>query len=239
MGKNGLGNAITILDAISLTIKKGEFIAILGPNGCGKSTLLKLLMDLEKLEEGSISIFGKTPKEVVIGYGPQQTTEALFPWFTVTENVAFAKSISMLSMKQALNKLKEIGIFHYAQAYPYQLSGGIKQLTTIARATLNESTEVFVFDEPLSGLDYQNRLMVERELSKLRNKHYTTLMVSHDIDSAVLLSDKIIILSEKPSSIRAIIPVNLPKERTYEMRFSPAFNRISSQLHELLKADAL
>lgn len=225
---------VVVLDGISLEVKRGEFVGVIGPNGCGKTTLLKLIIGVEKPEAGSVSVFGKTPAESRLGYVPQHYTNSLFPWLTAAENVAFADSpANGEAMQKALDRLKEVGIQHYANEYPYQLSGGIKQLVAIARAMMFRP-DVFLFDEPLSALDYQNRFLIEQLFLNLRREGNTAILVTHDIESAVLLCDRIVILSEKPSRIKAILPVNLPEERNLETRFSLEFRIILREVFEIL-----
>ena len=233
MEQDGAGKEITVLDRVSLKVRKGESVGILGPNGCGKTTLLKLIVGVEKPDAGSIIVSGKAPEDARVGYVPQHNSGSLYPWFTAVENVAFADALHPAAICRASNKLAEFGLGEYATAYPYQLSGGLKQLVAIARATIGSN--VFLFDEPLNALDHQNRVLVEQVFLKLRGEGSTILLVSHDIESTVLLCDKIVVLSEKPTCIKAVLPVNLPEERDSETRFSPAFNLISHQVFQTLK----
>ena len=223
----------TVLDGISLKVKKGEFVGLIGPNGCGKTTLLKLILGVENPNKGTVSVLGKAPDEVRVGYVPQHNTGSLYPWFTAAENIAFAHpSGNGKAGKRALDKLGEFGIRHYANAYPYQLSGGIKQLVSIARATVG--SEVFLFDEPFNALDYQNRFLVEKRFLRLRDGRNSALLVSHDIEPTILTCDRLVILSKKPTRIRAVLPVNLPGKRKHEARFSREFNLILQQVYGIL-----
>jgi NitT/TauT family transport system ATP-binding protein len=221
------GTKLTVLDGISFSIKHGEFLGIIGPNGCGKTTLLKLVLGIERPNEGSISIFGDTPEEVHVGYVPQHTVGSLYPWFTALENIQFADPKA-----DAMQRLDGFGISQYANSYPYEMSGGIKQLVSIARAA--NLSNVFLFDEPFNALDYQNRRLVEDAFLNLRDGKNSSVLVSHDIESMVLLCDKIIVLTEKPSRIKAFVPVNLPKKRTLETRRTPHFSRALNQVFEIL-----
>ncbi len=227
------GGELSVLGNVSLKISKGEFVGIIGPNGCGKTTLFRLIIGFEKPNGGLISVFGKEPEETRIGFVPQHTAGSLFPWFTAQQNIAFAFPTGTENAEQlALEKLEAFGIQHYSGFFPYQLSGGMKQLVAIARATIG--SDVFLFDEPLNGLDYQNKLLVENAFLRLKDGKNTALLVSHDIESAILLCDKIVILSEKPSQIKAVISVSLPANRTAETRFSPAFTLILRQVFKAL-----
>lgn len=225
-----------VLDGISFSVSKGEFVGILGPNGCGKSTLFKLILGLEQPNAGEITVLGKKPHEARIGYVPQHATGALYPWFTSNENLQFALNENQNGTVQLVSeKLQDFGVQAYEQMYPYQLSGGLKQLVSIARATL--CSDVFLLDEPLTGLDYQNRLVVEKKLLALRTNQNTVLMVSHDIESTVLLCDKIVVLTAKPARIKAVLSVGLPKNRSHATRFDRAFSEILSQVYSVLTGE--
>ncbi|MBI5159527.1 ATP-binding cassette domain-containing protein [Candidatus Micrarchaeota archaeon] len=212
---------LPVLDGISFKACKGEFIGILGPNGCGKTTLLKILTGLIKPDHGEVNIFGKPSHHTKVGYIPQQTFASLYNWLTVEENVAFAsKHCEKGNVSQTLARL---GIEKYACFYPYQLSGGLRQLASIARA-VSVRPEFFVFDEPLNTLDYQNRAVVEEALLKLKREGNTALIVSHDIESTALLCDRLIVLTQKPSRVQALLNTPLSSERTIQTRFSPKFS---------------
>lgn len=231
--QNGAATRVSVLDGVSLKVKKGEFIGLIGPNGCGKTTLLKLILGVERPDSGSISVSGNEPEKIRMGYVPQHSAGSLYPWFTAAENVAFAYSSGEEDAAQkAVERLDEFGVRHYANAYPYQMSGGIKQLVSIARATV--CSEVFLFDEPFNGLDYQNRFAVERKFMGLKDGNNSAILISHDIESAVLTCDKLVILSKKPSTIRAVLPVGLPEKRNHKTRFSREFNLVLRQAFEII-----
>ncbi|HII54222.1 hypothetical protein COT30_03025 [Candidatus Micrarchaeota archaeon CG08_land_8_20_14_0_20_49_17] len=230
--------SVTVFDRFAFSMKKGEFVGIVGPNGCGKTTLVKLIAGIEQPNSGSISIFGKSPEETRIGYVPQHTGGILYPWLNAVENIAFAMAGHETEAKAgAMGALSELGISHYADSFPYQLSGGIKQLVSIARAKLF-GPGLFLFDEPFNSLDYHNSFLVENALLKLRKENATALLVSHDIQSAVLLCDKILVLTKKPARIAMLLPVNLPGERSIDMRFSPELNIVSGKIFNALQGMA-
>lgn len=225
--------ALRVLEKISLSVKKGEFVGIIGPNGCGKSTLFKLILGLEKPDSGEITVLGKKPDSVRIGYVPQHSAGSLFPWFTTSQNMAFAVEANKGGSVQLVEqRLEEFGVLQYANAFPYQLSGGFKQLASVARATL--CSDIFLLDEPFNGLDFQNRLAVEKKLFSMRNGKNTVLLVSHDIESTLLLCDKIMLLSEKPTRIKAVLSVPLPSQRSHQSRFHPEFQRILNEIYSVL-----
>ena len=235
LGSASKENEIKVLDGVSLNVNKGEFIGILGPNGCGKTTLLKIILGLENPENGKVKIDGKEASEALTGYAPQHSSSALYPWFNCFQNIAFASKKP--DNEKVLQKLKDFGLENYSQAFPHQLSGGFRQLVSIARATM--FSDVLLLDEPLNALDYQNRLIVEKKLLGMRDGNDTVLMVSHDIESTVLLCDRIIVLSKKPSRIAAVIPVSLPKKRSHDACFTPEFQEIVKKVHSIVSEAVL
>ncbi len=233
LGRNSR-EKLTVLDRVSFSVQRGEFIGVIGPNGCGKSTLLKVLLGILPAETGEVTILGKNPSQTRVGYVPQLSAGSLFPWWTSLENVAFASdSVNGVQFDSATKKLREFGMEQYQQAYPYQLSGGMNQLVSLARAT--QCSSVFLLDEPLTGLDYQNRLLLEKKLLQMRDGQHTVLMVSHDIESTILLCDKLLVLSQKPTRVKALLPVPLPSVRTHKTRFLPEFSRILDEVYSLIQ----
>jgi len=161
------GKKMYVLDKLSLKIRKGEFVSILGPNGCGKSTLLRIIAGLDKPDSGKVKIFGANPETVPVSYIPQHTSNSLFPWFTAKENVAFALSQGTKPETNIEGKFGDFWLANYVNSYPYQLSGGTKQLVSLVRAASLSS--VLIFDEPLNALDQYNKRLVENVFFKLRN----------------------------------------------------------------------
>ena len=215
-------NPIEVLRNISFFVEDGEFITIVGPNACGKTTLLKILAGLEKPDQGgSVQIGIQKPHEVRIGYVFQNYSDSLFPWKTALENVAFPLQLDGMSKKKSCAEtkrfLKEIGVQISETAYPYNLSGGQQQTLAILRA-FNYQPDIFVLDEPFSSLDFQARLdMRDRFLDIWSNTSKTTLFVSHEIDEALYLCDKLIMLTRRPARIAKVLQNDLPRPRTRKM----------------------
>ena len=209
-------NTVEVLKDINLEIKKGEFISIVGSSGCGKSTLLKLITSLEDITSGSIKIDGE---EVT---GPSEKCSMifqesrLFPWLTTEQNIEFT-----LDKKTPRDKRKEIvkkhidlvGLTGFEKAVPSQLSGGMQQRASIARA-LATNPEILLLDEPFGALDAFTRINMQEETLHIWEKENSTMiLVTHDIDEAIYLSDRIVVLSAKPGFVKSIIPVDIPRPR--------------------------
>src|SRR3989338_1870943 len=225
--------ALKVLDNLNLKVKSGEFITFFGPNGCGKTTLLNILSGMESPTKGSILINGKPPAHSKIGFVFQDYNQSLFPWRTVSGNVEFAlEAQNMDSGREAIAEnvlkkihFKEINLLAFRDKYPYELSGGMKQLTAIARA-LSLDPEFFLLAEPFSALDYTTTLKMEDALLDIlgkTEKKETTLFVSHDLDEAIYLADRVVVLSKRPAGIAKIINVDLPRPRKMEMRLGKKF----------------
>jgi len=210
------GAPLDVLDNIDLRASPGEFVALLGPSGCGKSTLLRLVAGLEPPSEGEIvsdvaPITGPHPSRVVVLQDP-----TLFPWRTVSANVALgleARGVLKAQRGRIEETLRLVGLTKFANAYPHQLSGGMAQRVALARALVNDP-ELLILDEPLGKLDSLTRLTMQGELVNLwRRAGFTALLVTHDIEEALLMATRIVVLSERPAAIKADIRVDKPYPR--------------------------
>lgn len=210
------GSNVEVLKDVTLEIKRGEFISLIGSSGCGKSTILKLITSLEDPTEGEITIDGirvKGPSEKVsmIFQEPR-----LFPWLTVEENIEFtiSQDIPKEERKRIVKKhIDLVGLTGFEKAVPSQLSGGMQQRVSIARG-LATNPEILLLDEPFGALDAFTRIDMQEETLKIWEKEQTTMiMVTHDIDEAVYLSDRIVVLSSKPGVVKDIIEIKLPRPR--------------------------
>lgn len=207
---------VEVLKDISLDIRKGEFISLIGSSGCGKSTILKLITNLEDPTSGEILIDGEPVK------GPSEKVSMifqesrLFPWLTAEENIEFtiSETIPKNKRREIVQKhIELVGLSGFEKAVPSQLSGGMQQRVSIARA-LATNPEILLLDEPFGALDAFTRINMQEETLKIWEKEKTTMiMVTHDIDEAIYLSDRIVVLSAKPGVIKDIVSVTLPRPR--------------------------
>ena len=227
------------LKNIDLSIGTNEFVTIVGPSGCGKSTLLRIVAGLDELTGGSVTVDG----EEVIGPGADRGMVfqgyTLFPWLTVRENIEYGpklKDIPTLERRAISNYfLKVIKLESFDKAYPKQLSGGMKQRVAIARALANRP-KVLLMDEPFGALDAQTKLEMQEMLLEVWEKEKTTvLFITHDIDEAIFLSQRIVVMGANPGRILKTFTVKLPAQRSPEVREHPEFLALKRELGQLLK----
>jgi ABC-type nitrate/sulfonate/bicarbonate transport system ATPase subunit len=214
------GDATKVLDDINLNVKPGEFVSIIGPSGCGKTTLLRLIIGLENSYEGDILLDGKRIKGPGLNRGVVFQEHRLLPWLTVERNVGLGlegkrNGNGNGNRKQIVQEhLELVGLHGFEKALPNQLSGGMAQRAAIARALVNQP-EILLLDEPLGALDALTRMYMQQELEKIwqREKAITMIMITHDVEEAVYLSDKVVIMSSRPGTIKKIIPIPLARPR--------------------------
>jgi NitT/TauT family transport system ATP-binding protein len=210
------GSVLAVLDDVNFSVKPGEFIALLGPSGCGKSTLLRLVAGLEaprsgSLREDGVAVTGPFPSRVVVFQDP-----TLFPWRTVWNNVALgleAQGILKSQRQRVDAAIDLVGLAQFRNAYPHQLSGGMAQRVALARALVNDP-KILILDEPLGKLDSLTRITMQAEIAALwQRKGFTTLLVTHDVEEALFLANRVIVLSDRPARIEADIAVDRPYPR--------------------------
>ena len=231
---------IALQDA-NLEIKAGEFISLIGPSGCGKTTLLRLLADLIQPTSGTLSIGGKTAQQAreARAYGYVFQAPALFEWRTVQQNVMLPLEIMGFSKAERVAKaaqmLRLVGLEKFQRNYPWQLSGGMQQRASIARALAFDPQLIFM-DEPFGALDEITRENLNLELLRLwRETGKTIIFVTHSIPEAVFLSTRIVVMTPRPGKIEKIIDVDLPQPRDFETRESARFFEIATEVRESLK----
>ena len=233
---------IMALGGVNLEIRDGEFFAIAGPSGCGKSTLLEIVAGLVKPTSGSIYIDGKPVSGPDHDRGIVFQGYALFPWRTVMGNVAYGleeKGIPQQERDMVCRKyVSLVGLAGFEDHYPYQLSGGMKQRVAIARA-LAYSPDILLMDEPFAALDAQTREILQGEVLRIWNEtKKTVLFVTHNIEEAVFLADRIAIMSARPGVIRKIIDVPLSRPRSEDQRVTVDFMKIRQEAGRLLREEA-
>jgi NitT/TauT family transport system ATP-binding protein len=229
---------------VNLSIEKGEFLVILGPSGCGKSTLLDIFAGLSIPDEGSVSIDGNVIKGPGLDRGVVFQQYALLPWRTALDNVTFALEADKDKETReqiAKNYLSLVGLSGFEDRYPYELSGGMKQRVAIARALAIEP-EVLLMDEPFAAVDAQTREILQTDLLRItEDTHKTVIFITHSIEEAIFLADRVAVMTSRPGVIKTIVDVPISKERRFtdDIKSTPEFAKIRHELWELLKEEVI
>ncbi|HHX48190.1 MAG TPA: ABC transporter ATP-binding protein [Brevibacterium sp.] len=223
---------VTALENVSLDIAEEEFVSIVGPSGCGKSTLLRLVADLYPPSSGTVEIATSKPGRPKTAMVFQE--HALFPWLSVRDNVMFGPRNRKVPKKEAGEvadaQLDRLGLSRFKDFYPHQLSGGMKQRVGIARA-LAQDAEILLMDEPLGALDAQTRTLLQEQILELRQESKpTVLYITHAIDEAVFLSDRVVLMSARPGRVREIINIEFGAERSPDLRGTEEFASLSQDI---------
>jgi NitT/TauT family transport system ATP-binding protein len=233
--KNG-GEPIVALSNVNLEIKQGEFISLLGPSGCGKTTLLRTIADLQEKTSGNISVRGLSPREIRLQkkYGIVFQSPVLYEWRTVRRNVCMPMELLGMQKKdrtaRVTKMLELVGLMEFGEKYPHELSGGMQQRVNIARA-LAIRPEILLMDEPFSALDEFTKEKLHEDLLRIWQKtNKTILFVTHNIQEAVYLSDRVVVLSPHPGRVSAIVDIDLPRPRPIEMKETQEFNALVSKV---------
>ncbi|MBO6756706.1 MAG: ABC transporter ATP-binding protein [Roseibium sp.] len=230
------------LSDIDLKIEEGDFVSFIGPSGCGKTTLLRVIADLEQPTAGSITVNGVSPEAARLAraYGYVFQAAALYPWRTIAKNVALPLEIMGLSRdeqnRRIARNMELVNLSGFEKKFPWQLSGGMQQRASIARALAVEP-DLLLMDEPFGALDEIVRDHLNEQLLQLWAKtNKTVVFVTHSIPEAVFLSSKIVVLCPRPGRIYDVIESDLPRERTLDIRETPQFLKIAHRVREGLKA---
>lgn len=229
---------VDVLSPINFNVHRREFISVIGPSGCGKSTLIRMLAGLETLSGGSFLLDGEEASGPGADRGMVFQGYTLFPWLTVKKNVMFGLEVNGRSgtavEQEALQWIELVGLTHAAEKYPSQLSGGMKQRVAIARSLANQPQILFM-DEPFGALDPHTRCQMQAHLLQIwKNVDVTIMFVTHDLDEAIYLSDRILVLKANPGEIHEFIEVPVPRPRSEEQLLSPEFLATKLRLEELI-----
>jgi ABC-type nitrate/sulfonate/bicarbonate transport system ATPase subunit len=236
-------DATLALQATDLNVAENEFITILGPSGCGKSTLLRIVAGLDRPTAGEVQLDGRRIEGPGADRGMVFQSYTLFPWLTVLDNVCFGLRERGLpraqQVEQAQAFLAQVGLKAFANHYPKQLSGGMQQRTALARALANKP-RMLLMDEPFGALDHQTReLMQELLLGLWEAQRQTVLFVTHDIDEAVFMASRVVVMSARPGRIKLDRPVPLPHPRHYSVKTTPDFAALKAELTEAVRTEVL
>jgi ABC-type nitrate/sulfonate/bicarbonate transport system ATPase subunit len=234
---------VVALQDIDLTVAEREFVAILGPSGCGKSTLLNMVAGFDQPTRGSVKVAGEEIAAPAPSRGVVFQEPALFPWLSVMDNVVFGpKTLGQPAASyraHAAQIIEQIGLSGFEASYPAELSGGMRQRVGIARVLILEP-KVLLMDEPFGSLDAQTRTLMQELLLALWERHQqTVLFVTHDIEEAVLLADRVCVMTARPGRIKKSIAVRMPRPRSIESTTSPEFNELRREVLELIREESL
>ena len=233
---------VTALQDFNLSVGNNEFVSIIGPSGCGKSSFLQMVAGLDYPDRGSIRVDGNLVDSPGADRGMVFQGYTLFPWLTVAENVKFGLKKTQLQAaeKEKLvgNYIELVGLTGFENVYPRQLSGGMRQRVAIARALVGKP-KVLLMDEPFGALDAQTRLMMQALLLEVWERERTTvLFVTHDVEEAIVLSDRVYLMTARPGRVKAEVRIDLPRPRKFfEAEFNPKFQSLRKQLLELIREE--
>ena len=240
--KKGEHHELLALDGVDLDIARGEFVSVIGPSGCGKTTLLRIVAGLIRIDGGEVRIDGKQ----VDGPGPERAmvfqSFGLFPWKNVIDNVKFPLVIRKMDDDEAdalaRTFIEKVGLTGFGEAMPHQLSGGMQQRVGLARALVTDP-EILLMDEPFGAIDAQTRELMQEELLRLWSDSGKTVMfVTHDLDEAVTLADRVVVLTRGPGRVRTIVPVELGRPRwAYDVRSEENFIKVRHFIWQMLRED--
>ena len=231
---NGNKGKTVALNGVSLDIKENEFICVVGPSGCGKSTLLNIIAGLLEPTSGAVYLDGKKIEGTGVERGVVFQGYALFPWRTVLKNVMFGLEMKRMPKDQAeeiaKKYIKAVGLEGFEHAYPKELSGGMRQRVAIARAYAADP-EVLLLDEPFGALDAQTRVQLQSELlNTWEHEKKTCFFITHDVDEAIILAQRVIIMSARPGRIKKIVDIDIPYPRTQATKTDPRFLELKTEI---------
>ena len=238
----GKGQRVAALESIDLSIREGEFVCVIGASGCGKTTLLRIIGGFEQADAGEVEIAAATPAYPLTATVFQE--ESVFPWLTAEANIGYGlrlRGVPAAQRREIVDYfIDKVGLAPFRHAYPSQLSGGMRQRVSVARAFANQS-EVLLMDEPFGALDEQTRLVLQDEVLRLWSTHKRTVVfVTHSLDEAIALSDRVVVLSARPGRLRAEIEVDLPRPRQVTaLRSNQRYGELYRQLWDHIRSDVM
>lgn len=238
------GEAYTALQDLSLKVAPGEFCAVVGPTGCGKSTTLSLIAGLERPSAGEVRVMGETVQGIDPHIGYVFQTDAIFPWRNVLRNVMAGPRFRNQPKTEAQTKAREwiarVGLSGFEDRYPHQLSGGMRKRVALAQTFINEP-QILLMDEPFSALDVQTRTLMGDELLDLWTSNQASVVfVTHDLEEAIALADKVCVLTAAPATVKGIYKIDLPRPRNVaEIRFEPHFVQLYQEIWDALRNEVL
>lgn len=238
----GKRHVVPALGGVDFDIRPNEFLSIIGPSGCGKTTLLRIIASLAAPDEGAVLVDGKPVTEPSPERAMVFQQFGLFPWKTVLDNVMFPLRVRKVpeaeAKEKAMDQLRRVGLDRFVGSHPHQLSGGMQQRVGLARALATEP-DILLMDEPFGAIDAQTREYMQEELMRIwTDTRKTVVFITHDLDEAVTLSDRILVLSRGPGTVRRVVDVDLERPRwEYDVRSRPEFIEARQQIWELLRGD--
>jgi NitT/TauT family transport system ATP-binding protein len=235
------GKRFEALRDVSLQVDAGEFIAIVGASGCGKTTLLRIVDGLKSPTRGQVWVDGQPVQKPGPDRGFVFQQDALFPWRTVLDNVIFGLEVQGRSKKEARLRadglLRLVGLSGFEQHFPHELSGGMRQRANLARA-LTIDPDVLLMDEPFASLDAQTREIMQAELLRIwRGNRKTVLFVTHQIDEAVFLADRVVVMTSRPGQVKAVLDVNIERPRDLSVKRTPPFLELVDEIWKLIEEE--
>ena len=236
------GQQVTALEDTHFDVREGEFVTILGPSGCGKSTLLKIIAGLTEPSSGYVMLNNQRISGPGADRGMVFQAYTLFPWLTVQENIAFGlklKGVPKTQRQEIVHHyLDLIGLGGFGSMYPSSLSGGMKQRVAIARALANDP-DVLLMDEPFGALDAQTRTVMQELLLEVWEKsHKTILFVTHDIDEAIFMGDRVYVMTARPGRLKAEIPIPIPRPREFSVKTTREFMQLKAEILDLIREES-
>ena len=236
------GRPHTAVRDLTFTVEAGEFVAVVGPTGCGKSTTLSLVSGLQAPSSGEVDVNGEPVRGIPAGVGYMFQSDAVMPWRSVLDNVAAGPRYRGLgkpeARRQAMVWVERVGLSGFAKYYPHQLSGGMRKRVALAQTLVNEP-KIMLMDEPFSALDVQTRALMQDELLRLwQGTGAAAIFVTHDLEEAIALADRVVVMTSSPATVKAIFDVPLPRPRDVEeIRMTPAFVATYREIWDSLREE--